>query len=360
MKRFLMETFIWTVIVPLAILALILLIDKMSFQWLWDISPGMYEKLQIFYWDYGTSKYVILPIMFITWAIGEIVILYRLIHRTIKYIEVLSDATEKIFDKNVEYIEMPDELDEVQKKINRLKRESESNERIAREAEQRKNDLVVYLAHDLKTPLTSVIGYLNLLKEEPDISEPLREKYTGIALDKAERLEDLINEFFEITRFNLSHLTLEYSRINLTLMLEQLTYEFKPILSEKNLICNLTAPENLMIRCDIDKMQRVFDNLLRNAVNYSFENEAVNIEVTENEGNVEISFTNKGNTIPEEKLSRIFEQFYRLDSSRGTSKGGSGLGLAISKQIVELHNGSIKAESENETIRITIELPVGE
>ena len=113
-----------------------------------------------------------------------------------------------------------------------------------------------------------------------------------------------------------------------------------------------------MIRCDIDKMQRVFDNLLRNAVNYSFENESIEIEVTENEEVLEISFTNKGNTIPEEKLSRIFEQFYRLDSSRGTSKGGAGLGLAISKQIVELHHGSIKAESENDTIRISIELPV--
>ena len=358
MKRFFIETLVWTVIAPPAILALRLLIDKVDFQWIWSISPDIYYHLLTLYSNYGSSNYVLLQTIFIIWVIGVIVILYRLIRRTIKYIEVLSDATEKIFDKNVEYIEMPDELDDVQKKINRLKRESESNERIAREAEQRKNDLVVYLAHDLKTPLTSVIGYLNLLKEEPDISEPLREKYTGIALDKAERLEDLINEFFEITRFNLSHLTLEYSRINLTLMLEQLTYEFKPILSEKNLICNLTAPEDLMIRCDIDKMQRVFDNLLRNAVNYSFENEAINIEVAENEGKVEISFTNKGNTIPEEKLERIFEQFYRLDSSRGTSKGGSGLGLAISKQIVELHHGTIKAESENEIIRISIELPV--
>lgn len=117
----------------------------------------------------------------------------------------------------------------------------EKNAAIAKKAEKRKNDLIVYLAHDLKTPLSSVIGYLNLLKDEQQISDELREKYLSISLDKAERLEDLINEFFEITRFNLSNITLEYRMINLTRMLEQLVYEFKPMLAEKNLTCSMDA-----------------------------------------------------------------------------------------------------------------------
>ena len=155
--------------------------------------------------------------------------------------------------------------------INRLKQEAENNARLAQENEQRKNDLIMYLAHDLKTPLSSVIGYLTLLHdEEQQISQELREKYLSISLDKAERLEDLINEFFEITRFNLSNITLQYSNINLTRLLEQLIYEFKPILKEKNLKCTLNSTSDIMLHCDANKIQRVFDNLLRNAVIYSY------------------------------------------------------------------------------------------
>ena len=140
----------------------------------------------------------------------------------------------------------------------------------AREAEQRKNDLIVYLAHDLKTPLTSIIGYLTLLRDEPELSPAMRAKYTGIALDKAERLETLINEFFEITRFSLTHLTLQREEVNLTRMLEQVTFEFQPVLAEMDLVWDLSLPPDVVVVCDPDKLERVFDNLLRNANNYSY------------------------------------------------------------------------------------------
>ena len=176
--------------------------------------------------------------------------------------------------------------------------------------------------------------------------------------EKAERLEDLINEFFEIAKFNLSNITLQYSRISLVRLLEMLLYEFQPMLHEKNLECNLMVPEDIMIRCDADKIQRVFDNILKNAVIYSFEGTDIDIAVVGQGENVEISFTNHGDTIPEEKLERVFEQFYRLDASRSTSSGGAGLGLAIAKQIIELHHGAIMAGSENEMIEFKVILPV--
>ena len=293
----------------------------------------------------------------VVWTIQILVCTHRLLRRVVQYVDELQKATEQLFDKNIEYIELSPELSEIGAKINRLKQESERNERLARENEQRKNDLIMYLAHDLKTPLSSVIGYLTLLHDEGQISPELREKYLAIALDKAERLEDLINEFFEITRFNLSEITLQYSQINLTRLLEQLTFEFKPMLAEKNLTCELQVPEDMTLRCDANKIQRVFDNLLRNAVLYSYPDTKIEITAEKLEKQVTIQFRNHGDTIAAEKLARIFEQFYRLDAAR-SSNGGAGLGLAIAKQIVELHGGRIDAESANNTVEFTVTLPL--
>ena len=152
--------------------------------------------------------------------------------------------------------------------------------------------------------------------EEPQISQELRAKYTGIALHKAERLEDLINEFFDITRFNLTTLVLERSRTNLTRMLEQMANEFLPILEEKGLSWCQELEPDVEIFCDRDKMERVFDNLIRNAVNYSYPNTKMTLIMKRQQEQAEILLENQGKTIPPEKLSHIFEQFFRVDSSR--------------------------------------------
>lgn len=280
------------------------------------------------------------------------------ISKPLRYLDEVIEATEKLVTPGEEPIVLSNAMSYAENELNRVREKALHNAHIAKEAEQRKNDLVVYLAHDLKTPLTSVIGYLTLLRDESQISEELREKYLSISLDKAEHLEDLINEFFEITRFNLSNITLEYSKVNLTRMLEQLTYEFKPMFLDKNLKCKLEVAPYTMIKCDVNKMQRVFDNLLRNAVNYSFDDSTIRIVTTQNDKNLDIRFTNCGNTIPQEKLERIFEQFYRLDTARSSRSGGAGLGLAIAKEIVELHGGTIKATSGNEMIEFEVTLPL--
>ena len=232
------------------------------------------------------------------------------------------------------------------------------SQRLLQEETARKNDLVMYLAHDLKTPLASVIGYLTLLHDEQQISPELRKKYLSITLDKAQRLEDLINEFFEITRFNLSTVALDYTSIDLVRLLEQLRFEFMPMLRKKSLTCTLCTPETLPVRCDAGKMQRVFDNLLRNAVLYSYPGTEIVINAQLEGENASVSVLNRGNTIPEEKLRRIFEQFYRLDAARSSS-GGAGLGLAIASNIVTLHGGSINARSVDETVEFAVMLPVG-
>ena len=176
-------------------------------------------------------------------------------------------------------------------------------------------------------------------------------------LDKANRLEDLINEFFEITRFNLSAIELQYGAADLSRLLEQLMFEFQPMLREKNLTCALSTPETFPIRCDANKLQRVFDNLLRNAVLYCYPGTEITV-TAERVGNFAVvRFRNRGDTIPPEKLSRIFEQFYRLDTAR-SSTGGAGLGLAIARQITQLHGGSLTGESRDDTVTFTVTLPI--
>jgi len=307
----------------------------------------------IVHWLFDRTFWVAL----LYFVIGFSVIFYYYWKKPFYFLDHVLEATENMYHLDDRLIELPSELKQTEFKMNQLKMTLRNNAHIAKEAEQRKNDLVVYLAHDLKTPLTSVIGYLTLLRDEGQISEELREKYLSISLDKAERLEYLINEFFEITRFNLSNLTLELEHVNLTRMFEQLIFEFQPMLIEKDLKCQLQATPNISIKCDVNKMQRVIDNLLHNAVNYSFKDTTIDITIIQLDDRIKISFINHGNTIPKEKLDLIFQQFYRLDFARTTKNGGAGLGLAIARQIIELHGGSIAAYSENEVTSIEFSLP---
>lgn len=292
-------------------------------------------------------------IYFIGWAF----ITYYFMAKPLRYLDEVVAASQQLVTDRQTPIVMSDEMKQVQDEFNQLREQSVRNEMLAREAEQRKNDMIVYLAHDLKTPLTSVIGYLTLLKDEPDISTDLRARYTGIALKKAERLEELINEFFDITRFNLTDLSLDMQQTDLSRMLEQITSEYMPVLAEKGLIWQSDIERDMTVMCDRDKLLRVFDNLIRNAVSYSYPDSPVKLSAKLREGRAEIRIENRGKTLSPEKLERIFERFFRADPSRASETGGAGLGLAIAKEIVELHSGSITAQSFEETVVFTLSIP---
>lgn len=246
---------------------------------------------------------------------------------------------------------------EISNQMVEIKATMERHERLLREEAARKSDLITYLAHDLKTPLTSVIGYLSLLDEAFDMPKEQRKKYVNITLDKAKRLERLINEFFEITRYNLQQIVLEKETVDLYYMLVQMTDEFYPILSAHGNQIKLLADENLCVYADPEKLARVFNNILKNAVAYSYPGSEIQISAESTGKEVRISFINHGKTIPKQKLESIFEKFFRLDDARTTNTGGAGLGLAIAKEIVTLHGGTICAESEKEYTMFRVSLP---
>lgn len=239
-----------------------------------------------------------------------------------------------------------------------VKAEMIRKEQILKDEAARKSDLITYLAHDLKTPLTSVIGYLSLLDEAPDMPAKQKAKYVHISLDKALRLEKLINEFFEITRYNLQQIHLETETIDLSYMLVQMADEFYPILKAHGNTIEIKAKEDLHVHADAMKLARVFNNILKNAVAYSYPGSVIKIVAESTEKEVRILFQNKGKTISKQKLDMLFEKFFRLDDARATNTGGAGLGLAIAKEIVTLHGGTIAADSEEETTTFTVTLPI--
>lgn len=316
---------------------------------------GYWRAADIYAMVFRNNKGLLLGIGFV---ILLLIFIYVAMSRYTRYFKKISDGIDQLLNETEEPVVFPRELEFMEEKLNTVKSTLEKRRVAALESERRKNDLVVYLAHDIKTPLTSVIGYLSLLHEAPDMPLEQRIRYTGITLDKAYRLEQLINEFFEITRFNLQTITLVKEDVNLTLMLEQMADEFYPSLSPQNKEAVVETEGNIMIFADSDKLGRVFNNILKNAAAYSFENSTINITAAAAGENVIVRFRNRGKMIPPDKLESIFEKFYRLDSSRSSNTGGAGLGLAIAKEIVVLHGGDISAESNEMYTEFTVRLPI--
>lgn len=313
-----------------------------------NINFHMYYQLV----EYKNIIYALLLI------VNNSIILYFHISKEADRKEEIYKAIDKIIEEDSHKIELPESEVRFSKKLNDVKYDYILNKKKALEEEQKRNDLIVYMAHDLKTPLTSVIGYLNLIIDEKDyLSQETENKYLQIALDKAKRVEDLTNQFFEITRYNLHDMELVPNHINLSLLIGQLIEECYPMLKDKELDCHINNSHPIYIDGDGDKLARAFENLIKNAINYSYKNTTIDIILDEKDDFIHIIFKNKGQKIPQYKLDKIFDKFYRVDSSRNSSTGGTGLGLAITKEIIELHKGHISVKNDDEYIEFMIQLP---
>ena len=315
-----------------------------------------YERANTVYWNYirRNADYITYAAV----AAFFVVLSGSLLSQFAKYFHEIGGGLDTLVMDKDDDIRLSPEMTSMERKLNTVKQTLTERERDAKLAEQRKNDVVTYLAHDIKTPLTSVIGYLSLLDEAPDMPAAQQAKYIRIGLEKAYRLESLINEFFEITQYNLQTIALSKQDIDLRYMLAQMADEAYPQLAARGKTIEIRAGD-LTVYGDPDKLARAFNNILTNAVAYGEDGSVIEIAAFIKDNRVIIVFKNAG-VIPHDKLSTIFDKFYRINDARPSDTGGAGLGLAIAKEIVALHGGNIKAESVNGYTQFTVELSVNE
>ena len=293
-------------------------------------------------------------------------IFFKLIDFTIEYIRKLRRSIQQVTSGNYGVqceVEYDDELGSLAANINVLsktllakEKESEKlkeKERAAldieRNAERQKNELITNVAHDLRIPLTTIVGYLELIKDDTALSKEDVHKYSGIAYEKSIRLQEMMDDLFEFTKLDNADIKLNKSMINLSGLIMQMTDEFYPSFKDCNITPIVDLPEeNIYVQGDGQLLARVFDNLISNALKYGYHNTDLKIEVSGDEKYATVKVINHGDTIAPEDIPLLFNKFYRTDSSRNSKTGGTGLGLAITKNIVDLHHGDISVTSDDQ------------
>lgn len=228
-----------------------------------------------------------------------------------------------------------------------------------RKIEQSKDELITNVSHDIRTPLTSIIGYLGLIEDRQYASQEDLERYIHIAYTKALQMKVLVDDLFEYTTVRQPSTPLATQQLDLGKFLEQVAAEFELESSRKQMTMEVIMKQSpIMIEVDVDKMARVFNNLIANALKYGDGGTWIRIEAEQAGSEAVISVVNNGAKIPEEALEEVFGRFYRVEASRSQQTGGTGLGLAISQGIVALHGGSIHAESDEQETKFVLHLPL--
>lgn len=276
-------------------------------------------------------------------------------------IEYISSSLREISKGDLEYnveIKGYDELAILASDINYMEREIKEKIENERLAEKTKSELITNVSHDLRTPLTSVMGYMGLVKDKKYSSEEERDDYLNIAYNKAEKLKILIEDLFQYTKMNNEGLSLEKSEIDINELIRQLIMELSPTAEEKNIeFVDNMGNKRVIMNVDGDKISRVFENILSNAAKYSPSGEKISILCEDTSVSTIITIENLcGNGITKEELDKIFERFYRGDKSRNSDTGGSGLGLAIAKSIVDMHGGDIWANLNGDMVSFNVRL----
>ncbi|GMM17519.1 sensor histidine kinase [Lactobacillus amylovorus] len=303
-------------------------------------------------------------IFIILMGIGDLVVLYwRLIRRyhqmQLRHVILeLHYIANGHFDHRINFRVRP-ELQRVVDSINSLVDSTVNSINEERAIEQSKDELITNVSHDIRTPLTSIIGYLGLLKSGVTSPED-QQKYINIAYTKAEQMKSLANDLFEYSTLKSTNTKLNLARLHIYSMLEQVAAGFELEAEKKGIEIEIEArPKDLTIQADAEKLVRVYNNLISNAFKYG--TGATKIKLVANLVNkreVELRVENNGEPIPKDSQKKIFERFYRVETSRNTKTGGTGLGLSITKSVVDLHHGTIRCQSDKNWTSFIIRLPL--
>ena len=287
-----------------------------------------------------------------------VLLIYILTRRKTKYIKEICRGIEIISQGNLDYrIDKKgvDELSILSDKINSMSIDLKNIIEEERNAQRFKSELITNVSHDLRTPLTSLIGYIQLANNEKTLLND-KEKYIEIALQKSNKLKKLINDLFEYSKFESGGIKLEKEEINIVEIIEQSIGELSILTRERNITFHKNFSNSIILNADANKIGRVFENVISNAVKYSTEASTININAFKKNGGVIITFENAIDEEFKDNAERLFDRFYRADKARNSEQGGSGLGLAIAKNIIQMHGGRIWAESEQKIFRINIKL----
>lgn len=302
------------------------------------------------------------PFIIISGVLLFILYFFLLTQKLFRYIEEISTTLQKAAHENFD-IKIPvrsaDELGDLAENINQMTLRLKDLIEIERNSEKLRTELVTSMSHDLRTPLTSVLGYLGLIVNCQYKDEKGLKHCAEIAFNKAQKLQKLIDELFEFTLLSYGSIKINSTAINLNELLEQLVEEFFPVFQYSNIECRLSlCKSRIIVAADGDMLARVFDNLIANAIRYSHDSKYMDVELTKDNFTAVAAITNYGAPIPPDSLPHVFEKFYRVEQSRSEATGGAGLGLAIAKNIIDLHNGSISVSSDKNktTFEVTLKL----
>ena len=302
---------------------------------------------------------LIYGVIFIAVALS---IYYLLTYKKYKNILTLVNNVEIMAKGNLDQridIKSDGEVKDVANNINSIVTQLKNITTEERKAQRTKTDLITNVSHDLRTPLTSIIGYLNLIEEDKYKDEVELRYYVNIAYEKAQDLKELINDLFELTKMQNHTLEFDKSDINLIELISQIMYHLEYQFKDADMEYRLGfCSEEVIINADPLKLVRAFENLIINAIKYGKDGRYVDIKIKRNKNMAIIQIINYGEQIPVVDLPHIFDRFYRVEKSRNRNDGGSGLGLAITKNIIESHNGSIVATSDNENTVFEVKIPL--
>lgn len=278
-----------------------------------------------------------------------VLIFHFMTRKMTRYIEEITSSIQRIaqgdFSSKVE-VKYENEFSIIAENLNIMAKDLYNLKEKEREAENTKNELITNVAHDLRTPLTSIIGYLDILNCSPDLDMESKTKYLQIAYNKSKRLEKLINDLFSFTKLAYGNMPIKTSLIDIVKLLEQQIDEFYPNFDENNLVCEFKPyTTSALVLADGEMIARAFENLITNAIKYGKDGKIIKVVTKKVGDDIKVTVINYGTIIPKADIPYIFDRFYRVEQSRQESTGGTGLGLSIAKSIIEKHGGRIEAHS---------------